>query len=146
MISLTLMSSPGPGIKPIGINVPLVDAEGYPRADIDLYHATNLRKRLGILQIDHKTIMGRIERGLVSFGRGTSSNNVSIHRDGDMHSRSPTPHLLFIFTPVYPLMISTIGQNENVCHYQRNFPRVSCREGGSEAGRCNPPRWFLRLR
>ena len=105
MMSLTLTSSPGPGIKPIGINSPLVDAEGYPQEDIDLYHATDLRKRLGILQVGQKTIMGRIERGLTSFGCDTLSNNTSIHRDGDMHSRSPTPHLLFIFTPVYSLMI-----------------------------------------
>jgi len=70
-----LTSPPGPGLEPIGIDAPLVDAEGYPRADIDLYHATDLRKRLAVIRGDYKTIMKKIEGGLVSFGGGAISNN-----------------------------------------------------------------------
>ena len=74
-----LTSPPGPGIKPIGIDTPLVDSVGYPRGDIDLYHARNMRKKLAELQFDHKTIMKRIEQGLVSFGHSVSSNDVSTY-------------------------------------------------------------------
>lgn len=70
-----LTSSPGPGIEPIGIDAPLVDAEGYPRSDIDLYHATALRKRLVEIRGDYKTVMGQIERGLVGFGGTTTISN-----------------------------------------------------------------------
>ena len=70
-----LTASPGPGIQPIGIDAPLVDAEGYPRADIDMYHATGLRKRLVEIQGDYKAVMGHIERGLlVSFGTAADNN------------------------------------------------------------------------
>ena len=53
--------------EPMGIDTPLVDSDGYPRSDIDVYRARTLRKRLKEIQTDYKDIMGQIERGLVSL-------------------------------------------------------------------------------
>ena len=49
---------------PIGIDTPLVDSEGYPRADIDVYRARTLRGRLAVIRNDHKALMKDIEKTL----------------------------------------------------------------------------------
>jgi 26S proteasome non-ATPase regulatory subunit 9 len=53
-IYLELTSPPSNDIEPMGIDTPLVDPEGYPRADIDVYRARTLRNRFHVLQTDHK--------------------------------------------------------------------------------------------
>ena len=50
---------------PIGIDAPLVDREGFPRADIDVYRARALRKRFLEIQTDHKALEREMERGLI---------------------------------------------------------------------------------
>eukprot|EP00985_Skeletonema_marinoi_P003834 scaffold1670_cov136-Skeletonema_marinoi.AAC.9 len=52
---------------PIGIDTPLVDSEGYPRSDIDIYRARTLRKRFHEIKTDYKVLEGRIERGLLEL-------------------------------------------------------------------------------
>eukprot|EP00743_Colponemidia_sp_Colp-15_P002405 GILK01002608.1.p1 GENE.GILK01002608.1~~GILK01002608.1.p1 ORF type:complete len:227 (+),score=24.04 GILK01002608.1:83-682(+) len=47
-----------------GLKEPLVDREGFPRADIDLFHVRTLRNRLACLQTDHMQLMKKIEDGL----------------------------------------------------------------------------------
>lgn len=49
-----------------GVSAPLVDAEGFPRADIDIHATRTMRHRLAILNTDHKTLMVQIEAGLVN--------------------------------------------------------------------------------
>ena len=49
---------------PMGVDTPLVDKEGYPRADIDVYRARSLRGRLAVIRSDHKDLMKDIERTL----------------------------------------------------------------------------------
>jgi hypothetical protein len=65
---------------PIGIDDPLVDAEGYPRADIDVYRARTLRRRFKEIQTDHKALEKRIESGLVeinALSKGDGENSSS---------------------------------------------------------------------
>ncbi|KAL7442853.1 hypothetical protein ACHAXM_008554 [Skeletonema potamos] len=52
---------------PIGIDTPLVDNEGYPRSDIDVYRARQLRKRFHEIKTDYKVLEQRIERGLLEI-------------------------------------------------------------------------------
>ena len=59
-----LTAKPEEGGLPMGIDTPLVDPDGYPRADIDVYRARSLRKRLAEIRTDHKEIMKKIESGL----------------------------------------------------------------------------------
>ncbi|XP_037115326.1 26S proteasome non-ATPase regulatory subunit 9 [Syngnathus acus] len=48
----------------VGLHGPLVDAEGYPRADINLYQIRTARHNISCLQNDHKAIMADIEDAL----------------------------------------------------------------------------------
>ena len=52
------LTSPGPeGQLPAGIKTLLVDAEGFPRGDIDLFNVRNKRQRLAVINTDHKGVM-----------------------------------------------------------------------------------------
>ncbi|XP_012709773.2 26S proteasome non-ATPase regulatory subunit 9 [Fundulus heteroclitus] len=48
----------------VGVEGPLVDAEGYPRADVNLYTVRDARHNISCLQNDHKAIMAEIEDAL----------------------------------------------------------------------------------
>ncbi|EDM13650.1 proteasome (prosome, macropain) 26S subunit, non-ATPase, 9, isoform CRA_b [Rattus norvegicus] len=50
--------------KGIGMNEPLVDCEGYPRADVDLYQVRTARHNIICLQNDHKALMKQVEEAL----------------------------------------------------------------------------------
>jgi 26S proteasome non-ATPase regulatory subunit 9 len=61
------LTSKGPdGQPPIGLNTPLTDQDGYPRADIDVYRARTLRQRLNVIRTDHKALTKDIEQGLIN--------------------------------------------------------------------------------
>lgn len=51
----------------VGINGRLLDAEGYPRNDIDLYHVRELRNEHAHLQTDHQALMKEIESQLPKY-------------------------------------------------------------------------------
>ncbi|OWY92238.1 26S proteasome non-ATPase regulatory protein [Phytophthora megakarya] len=51
-----LTSGKNPGVKG-----PLVDAEGFPRADVDVHRIRQLRHSLALKQTDHQTVMKTIE-------------------------------------------------------------------------------------
>ncbi|XP_026124067.1 26S proteasome non-ATPase regulatory subunit 9 [Carassius auratus] len=48
----------------VGMDAPLVDEEGFPRADVDLYKVRTARHNISCLQNDHKAIMVEIEEAL----------------------------------------------------------------------------------
>ncbi|XP_060763606.1 26S proteasome non-ATPase regulatory subunit 9 [Neoarius graeffei] len=48
----------------VGMHAPLVDMEGYPRADVDLFQIRTARHSISCLQNDHKAIMVEIEEAL----------------------------------------------------------------------------------
>ncbi|XP_012518998.1 PREDICTED: 26S proteasome non-ATPase regulatory subunit 9 isoform X1 [Propithecus coquereli] len=50
--------------KGIGMNEPLVDSEGYPRSDVDLYQVRTARHNIICLQNDHKAVMKQVEEAL----------------------------------------------------------------------------------
>ncbi|CAB9518720.1 ATPase regulatory subunit 9 [Seminavis robusta] len=62
-----LTAKPENGGEPMGIDTPLVDREGYPRGDIDVYRARDLRNRLAIIRTDNKSLMKQIEGLLVQL-------------------------------------------------------------------------------
>ncbi|XP_069789385.1 26S proteasome non-ATPase regulatory subunit 9 [Narcine bancroftii] len=47
-----------------GMDEPLVDVEGYPRTDIDVYQVRTVRHNIICLQNDHKALMKQIEEAL----------------------------------------------------------------------------------
>uniref|UniRef100_A0A1A7Z1A7 26S proteasome non-ATPase regulatory subunit 9 n=1 Tax=Iconisemion striatum TaxID=60296 RepID=A0A1A7Z1A7_9TELE len=48
----------------VGVEGSLVDAEGYPRDDVNLYQIRTARHNISCLQNDHKAIMAEIEEAL----------------------------------------------------------------------------------
>ena len=68
-----LCSSPfavttGPnGEPPAGIKDPLIDAEGYPRGDVDIVNIKNKRRRLAEINTDFKDIMKQIEKHMLDL-------------------------------------------------------------------------------
>ncbi|KAF6278071.1 hypothetical protein mRhiFer1_009359 [Rhinolophus ferrumequinum] len=46
------------------MNQPLVDCEGYPRSDVDLYQVRTARHNIVCLQNDHKAVMKQVEDAL----------------------------------------------------------------------------------
>ena len=64
-----------------GVRTPVIDAEGYPRADIDVHTTLTLRNRLARLNSDHCELMGRIEaglRGVFTPSQGQTSSNAAV--------------------------------------------------------------------
>lgn len=56
-----LTTPPSEGVEPMGVDTPLVDHEGYPRGDIDVYRARTLRQRFHVLKTDHKEISQKVD-------------------------------------------------------------------------------------
>ncbi|XP_060592083.1 26S proteasome non-ATPase regulatory subunit 9-like [Ruditapes philippinarum] len=50
--------------KSIGMEGALIDTEGFPRADIDIYSVRHARQKIICLQNDHKALMDEIEEEL----------------------------------------------------------------------------------
>ena len=48
----------------MGTKGPLIDHEGYPRADIDIYAVRTARNKIVCLQNDHKAVMRSVEQKL----------------------------------------------------------------------------------
>ncbi|XP_069555485.1 26S proteasome non-ATPase regulatory subunit 9 isoform X1 [Brachyistius frenatus] len=48
----------------VGVEGPLVDVEGYPRADVNVHQIRTARHNISCLQNDHKAIMVEIEEAL----------------------------------------------------------------------------------
>ncbi|XP_075985476.1 26S proteasome non-ATPase regulatory subunit 9 [Anticarsia gemmatalis] len=80
----------------IGMHEPLVDAEDYPRNDIDVYKVRHARHQIITLQNTHKAIMKQIEKGLAelhsdflgSNGEGHSMNTPTTSGNGYMNGHS----------------------------------------------------------
>mmetsp|Transcript_8896 Transcript_8896/g.19564 ORF Transcript_8896/g.19564 Transcript_8896/m.19564 type:complete len:227 (-) Transcript_8896:7-687(-) len=54
-----------------GISGPLVDSEGFPRADLDVYAIRKARNRFACAQTDHVELMKKIEQMLVNIHSGS---------------------------------------------------------------------------
>lgn len=49
------------GANPAGLRGALVDADGFPRADVDVYRVRHQRHAFAVKQNDHRAVMRRIE-------------------------------------------------------------------------------------
>jgi 26S proteasome non-ATPase regulatory subunit 9 len=59
------LNSPGPNNEPpAGIKTSLIDSEGFPRGDIDLFNVKAKRQRLATINTDHKLLMKELENTL----------------------------------------------------------------------------------
>lgn len=69
------LNSPGINGEPPGrLKGPLVDQDGFPRGDIDIYMVRTKRHRFAVLQTDHKETMKQIEDLLPKYVNITRYN------------------------------------------------------------------------
>uniref|UniRef100_G3MSE1 26S proteasome non-ATPase regulatory subunit 9 n=1 Tax=Amblyomma maculatum TaxID=34609 RepID=G3MSE1_AMBMU len=61
----------------VGMDEPLVDNEGYPRSDIDVYKVRHARHSIICLLNDHKAVMKDIERSLHAYHAQVSRNGAA---------------------------------------------------------------------
>eukprot|EP00922_Rhytidocystis_sp_ex-Travisia-forbesii_P034159 GHVS01050756.1.p1 GENE.GHVS01050756.1~~GHVS01050756.1.p1 ORF type:complete len:144 (+),score=66.35 GHVS01050756.1:24-434(+) len=65
-----------------GLTEPLVDKQGFPRADIDVYSVRMARHRLSCLKTDYERIMEDIKRLLETVYGTTTSGGGEANRNG----------------------------------------------------------------
>mmetsp|Transcript_45891 Transcript_45891/g.106691 ORF Transcript_45891/g.106691 Transcript_45891/m.106691 type:complete len:216 (+) Transcript_45891:59-706(+) len=63
-----------------GLEGPLVDGEGFPRPDIDVYAIRKARNRYACAQTDHQEVMKKVEQALFALH---SSSRVDVPRPAD---------------------------------------------------------------
>lgn len=55
------------GDPPAGLKGALVDADGFPRGDVDVYRVRHQRHAFAVKQYDHNAVMQRIEQILPQY-------------------------------------------------------------------------------
>ena len=68
----------------VGMSGLLIDSEGYPRADIDIYKVRLTRQRINCLQNDYNSLLDRIEKELITIhqiNKDKSNETISIRND-----------------------------------------------------------------
>jgi len=58
---------------------PLVDAEGYPRADLDVHAVRNARNEMARMQTDHKRVMASIEQAMFALHAEAKAAKAAAH-------------------------------------------------------------------
>nr|KAF6311919.1 hypothetical protein mPipKuh1_009107 [Pipistrellus kuhlii] len=117
---------------------PLVDCEGYPRSDVDLYQVRTARHNIACLQNDHKAVMKQVEEAL--------------HR---LHARDKEKQARDMAEAQEEAMSQSLGQSEGLRPPQA-FAKVNSISPGSPASiavsQGLPPRgsvpvykWMMRL-
>jgi 26S proteasome regulatory subunit N4 len=84
--------SPGPnGQPPAGLKDPLVDQDGFPRGDVDLYEIRRQRNQLAMINTDHKNIMKEIEKELqIVYSNHAADDEVQTSQDHSSEEKSQT--------------------------------------------------------
>jgi len=82
----------------VGMIEPLVDAEGFPRNDIDVYQVRHARQRIICLQNDRKKLTAEIETKLTIFHENTRQNGTVVEEMETELSRSSSSDLSPIAT------------------------------------------------
>jgi 26S proteasome non-ATPase regulatory subunit 9 len=79
------------GGPPMGIDTPLVDRDGYPRGDVDIYRVRALRGRLAEIKTDHGTLVQEVDRQLKQLA-ALQNPNLQALEEAELAARSrPKP-------------------------------------------------------
>ncbi|XP_048370487.1 26S proteasome non-ATPase regulatory subunit 9 isoform X1 [Sphaerodactylus townsendi] len=117
----------------VGMNEALVDVEGYPRTDIDIYQVRTARHNIICLQNDHKALMREVEQALhqlhASEKEKRKSNGAEAHAEARSQSQSEAPLLPFArvnaVTPGSPASMSGLQVDDEIVEFgsvnARNF-------------------------
>ncbi|XP_037367131.1 26S proteasome non-ATPase regulatory subunit 9 isoform X2 [Talpa occidentalis] len=106
--------------KGVGMSEPLVDCEGYPRSDVDLYQVRTARHNIVCLQNDHKAVMKQVEEAL--------------HQ---LHARDKEKQARDLAEAHKEAMSRNLGQSEGLSTPQP-FAKVNSISPGSPASEAKP--------
>ncbi|XP_046332147.2 26S proteasome non-ATPase regulatory subunit 9-like [Haliotis rufescens] len=75
--------------KSVGTDGPLIDTEGFPRSDIDVYSVRHARHQIARLQNDHQEVMREIEEELISIHAQARQRLSSREEDMEVDKEKP---------------------------------------------------------
>ncbi|XP_053136159.1 26S proteasome non-ATPase regulatory subunit 9 [Hemicordylus capensis] len=117
--------------KGVGMNEPLVDVEGYPRADVDIYQVRTARHNIICLQNDHKALMHQVEQALHQLHAREKEKRERDEAEAQVEARSQSQALPQPFarvnavTPGSPASISGLQVDDEIVEFgsvnTRNF-------------------------
>ncbi|KAK5647168.1 hypothetical protein RI129_002060 [Pyrocoelia pectoralis] len=103
----------------VGMNDPLVDQDGFPIANIDIYQVRHARHRIICLQNDHKALMKHIENGLHGYYSSSAHlppNNNNVREVETLPMQNSVAHKI----PFAKVTIVTPGSPAEICGIQVN--------------------------
>ncbi|KAB7499562.1 26S proteasome non-ATPase regulatory subunit 9 [Armadillidium nasatum] len=112
------------------MNGSLVDSDGYPRSDIDVYQVRHARHDIICLQNDHKALMKKIEQGLQDLHQQSlplaDPNGTNVQVLDDLK-----PFAFFNRVDMgSPADIDGLSVNDEICKFgtvtAENFKCLSC--------------------
>ncbi|XP_033901740.2 26S proteasome non-ATPase regulatory subunit 9-like [Acipenser ruthenus] len=109
--------------KGVGMTGPLVDAEGFPRGDIDVYQVRNARHNVACLQNDHKEIMQQTEEALYrlhAYEREKREKDKTQAKAEALEQDLPLPHpfaKVDAVTPGSPASISGLQVGDEIFEF-----------------------------
>lgn len=109
--------------KGVGMNEPLVDVEGYPRNDIDVYQVRTARHNIICLQNDHKALMREVEQALHQLHAREKEKRQRDEAEAQAEARSQSQTLLQPFarvnavTPSSPASISGLQVDDEIVEF-----------------------------
>ncbi|CAL4131734.1 unnamed protein product [Meganyctiphanes norvegica] len=110
----------------IGMNEALVDNDGYPRGEIDVYQVRHARHQLKCLQNDHTALMKRIEEGLNEIHTNMKSSDT----DPNGVNMAPPSPLLEPFVKVDRVDLASPAHIGGVTKDILQLPNISTWFGG----------------
>lgn len=107
----------------VGMNEPLVDVEGYPRADVDVYQVRTARHNIACLQNDHKALMRDVEQALHQLHAREKEKREKDEAEARAEARSQSQPLLLPFarvsavTPGSPASMSGLQVDDEIVEF-----------------------------
>ncbi|XP_066465942.1 26S proteasome non-ATPase regulatory subunit 9 [Tiliqua scincoides] len=109
--------------KGVGMNEPLVDVEGYPRDDVDIYQVRTARHNVICLQNDHKALMHQVEEALHQLHAREKEKRERDEAEAQAEARSQSQTLLRPFarvnavTPGSPASFSGLQVDDEIVEF-----------------------------
>ncbi|XP_037734723.1 26S proteasome non-ATPase regulatory subunit 9 isoform X3 [Chelonia mydas] len=111
------------GQQGVGMDEPLVDAEGYPRADVDVYQVRAARHNVICLQNDHKALMLQVEKALHQLHAREKEKQAKDEAEAQAEAMNQNPSLPQPFarvnavTPGSPASISGLQVDDEIIEF-----------------------------
>ncbi|KAI8818526.1 uncharacterized protein EV422DRAFT_569578 [Fimicolochytrium jonesii] len=101
------------------MTTPLTDADGFPRADIDVYNIRHVRVEIIRLRNDHQEMMGRIEKALAEVHEGArreGRSGVAGGEGGNEEALSPFAKIDAV-APDSPASAAGLARNDLILRF-----------------------------